>query len=141
MYKKFSQQYKATIGADFVTKELQIDDKLVTLQVGYRSKTLIFHLITLFHYPVSLNQKSIYMYIHWTALGHSRAGEVPELGVSILQRSRQLCSCVWCQCTEIIWITPKLAWRIPQAGHWNPLNSLILYWISVDWFKWVVWYY
>ena len=31
---KFSQQYKATIGADFVTKELQIDDKLVTLQVG-----------------------------------------------------------------------------------------------------------
>ena len=31
---KFSQQYKATIGADFVTKELQIDDRLVTLQVG-----------------------------------------------------------------------------------------------------------
>lgn len=34
MHKKFSQQYKATIGADFVTKELQIDDKLVTLQVS-----------------------------------------------------------------------------------------------------------
>ncbi|TXG60595.1 hypothetical protein EZV62_015168 [Acer yangbiense] len=34
VYKKFSQQYKATIGADFVTKEVQIDDKLVTLQVG-----------------------------------------------------------------------------------------------------------
>ncbi|KAL6338721.1 hypothetical protein AAG906_023870 [Vitis piasezkii] len=33
VYKKFSQQYKATIGADFVTKELQIDDKLVTLQL------------------------------------------------------------------------------------------------------------
>ncbi|KAJ0040837.1 hypothetical protein Pint_26961 [Pistacia integerrima] len=33
VYNKFSQQYKATIGADFVTKELQIDDKLVTLQV------------------------------------------------------------------------------------------------------------
>ncbi|XP_019463566.1 PREDICTED: ras-related protein Rab7-like isoform X3 [Lupinus angustifolius] len=32
-YKKFSQQYKATIGADFVTKELQIDDKLITLQI------------------------------------------------------------------------------------------------------------
>ncbi|CAK7337799.1 unnamed protein product [Dovyalis caffra] len=27
------QQYKATIGADFVTKELQIDEKLVTLQI------------------------------------------------------------------------------------------------------------
>lgn len=35
MHNKFSQQYKATIGADFVTKELQIDDRLVTLQVGF----------------------------------------------------------------------------------------------------------
>ncbi|WCJ31751.1 hypothetical protein M5689_013212 [Euphorbia peplus] len=33
VYKKFSKQYKATIGADFVTKELQVDDKLVTLQI------------------------------------------------------------------------------------------------------------
>ncbi|XP_062148550.1 ras-related protein Rab7 isoform X2 [Alnus glutinosa] len=33
VYKKFIQQYKATIGADFVTKELQIDDKQVTLQI------------------------------------------------------------------------------------------------------------
>ncbi|CAA0823557.1 Ras-related protein RABG3b [Striga hermonthica] len=32
--KKFRPQYKATIGADFVTKELQFDvDKLVTLQI------------------------------------------------------------------------------------------------------------
>ena len=36
MHKKFSQQYKATIGADFVTKELPIDDRLVTLQVGFQ---------------------------------------------------------------------------------------------------------
>jgi len=35
VHKKFSQQYKATIGADFVTKELQIDDRLVTLQVSF----------------------------------------------------------------------------------------------------------
>ncbi|KAJ4878612.1 Ras-related protein RABG3a [Raphanus sativus] len=33
VHNKFSQQYKATIGADFVTKELQIGDKLVTLQI------------------------------------------------------------------------------------------------------------
>lgn len=33
VHKKFSQQYKATIGADFVTKELQMDDRLVTLQI------------------------------------------------------------------------------------------------------------
>ena len=31
--KKFTSQYKATIGADFLTKEIVIDDKLVTLQV------------------------------------------------------------------------------------------------------------
>ncbi|XP_019089943.1 PREDICTED: ras-related protein RABG3a-like isoform X2 [Camelina sativa] len=33
VHKKFSLQYKATIGADFVTKELQIGEKLVTLQI------------------------------------------------------------------------------------------------------------
>ncbi|KAL4367331.1 hypothetical protein GQ457_05G008770 [Hibiscus cannabinus] len=33
VYNKFNPLYKATIGADFVTKELQIDDKLVTLQI------------------------------------------------------------------------------------------------------------
>ena len=30
--KKFSSQYKATIGADFLTKEVQVDDRLVTMQ-------------------------------------------------------------------------------------------------------------
>ena len=34
VYKRFSQQYKATIGADFITKELEIDEKQVTLQVS-----------------------------------------------------------------------------------------------------------
>ncbi|GMH24519.1 hypothetical protein Nepgr_026362 [Nepenthes gracilis] len=33
IHKKFSHQYKATIGADFATKELQLKDKLVNLQV------------------------------------------------------------------------------------------------------------
>eukprot|EP00930_Biecheleria_cincta_P006572 TRINITY_DN1075_c0_g1_i1.p1 TRINITY_DN1075_c0_g1~~TRINITY_DN1075_c0_g1_i1.p1 ORF type:complete len:236 (+),score=39.62 TRINITY_DN1075_c0_g1_i1:76-708(+) len=31
--KKFSNQYKATIGADFLTKEVTIDDKVVTMQI------------------------------------------------------------------------------------------------------------
>lgn len=31
--KKFSNQYKATIGADFLTKEITIDDRLVTMQI------------------------------------------------------------------------------------------------------------
>ena len=34
--KKFSNQYKATIGADFLTKEVMVDDRLVTMQVFYR---------------------------------------------------------------------------------------------------------
>ena len=33
MNKKFSNQYKATIGADFLTKEVQFEDRLFTLQV------------------------------------------------------------------------------------------------------------
>ena len=33
MSHKFSSQYKTTIGADFLTKEIQIDDRLVTMQV------------------------------------------------------------------------------------------------------------
>ena len=32
--KKFSASYKATIGADFLTKEVMVDDRLVTMQVG-----------------------------------------------------------------------------------------------------------
>lgn len=30
---KYSQQYKATIGADFLTKEIAVDDKVATMQV------------------------------------------------------------------------------------------------------------
>lgn len=32
--KKFSGSYKATIGADFLTKEVLVDDRLVTMQAG-----------------------------------------------------------------------------------------------------------
>lgn len=37
--KKFSNQYKATIGADFLTKEVMVDDRLVTMQVSDLFKT------------------------------------------------------------------------------------------------------
>jgi hypothetical protein len=40
VHKKFSQQYKATIGADFLTKEVLIEDRLVTLQVSHSSTDL-----------------------------------------------------------------------------------------------------
>ena len=43
--KKFSNQYKATIGADFLTKEVNVDDRLVTMQVnvhlGVRVQTVL----------------------------------------------------------------------------------------------------
>ena len=32
--KKFSASYKATIGADFLTREVLVDDRKVTMQVG-----------------------------------------------------------------------------------------------------------
>ena len=31
--KKFSASYKATIGADFLTREVMVDDRQVTMQV------------------------------------------------------------------------------------------------------------
>lgn len=34
--KRFSTSYKATIGADFLTREVVVDDRLVTMQVSRR---------------------------------------------------------------------------------------------------------
>jgi hypothetical protein len=36
--KKFSASYKATIGADFLTREVLVDDRQVTMQVGQADK-------------------------------------------------------------------------------------------------------
>ena len=36
--KKFSAQYKATIGADFLTKEVVVDGRPVTMQVRERGE-------------------------------------------------------------------------------------------------------
>jgi hypothetical protein len=37
---KFTNQYKATIGADFLTKEIMLDDKLVTMQVRVGDRSI-----------------------------------------------------------------------------------------------------
>jgi Ras-related protein Rab-7A len=42
--KKFNNQYKATIGADFLTKEVMIDDRLVTTQVNLTDKIVIINI-------------------------------------------------------------------------------------------------
>ena len=49
--KKFSNQYKATIGADFLTKEVQVEDRLVTMQVKFYLHFLVW-LILFFYHPL-----------------------------------------------------------------------------------------
>lgn len=39
--KKFSLQYKATIGADFLTKEIEVDGRTVTLQVRSKLQEIV----------------------------------------------------------------------------------------------------
>lgn len=41
--KRFSSQYKATIGADFLTKEIIVDDRVVTMQVSVLDSLLCIH--------------------------------------------------------------------------------------------------
>jgi len=50
VHKRFSNQYKATIGADFLTKEIMIDDKLVTLQIWDTAGQESFRSITRSYY-------------------------------------------------------------------------------------------
>ena len=46
---KFTKAYKATIGADFLTKEITVDDKLVTLTVLHtHTRTTHKHILFLF---------------------------------------------------------------------------------------------
>lgn len=72
--KRFSNQYKATIGADFLTKEVMVDDRLVTMQVR------------------ALPPRSLPCGLELTrrgnvALGYGGTGEVPESGSRVLPRS------------------------------------------------------
>ena len=54
--KKFSNQYKATIGADFLTKEVMVDDRLVTMQVRNQSNPFLRGIFML--------SSSSYEYLH-----------------------------------------------------------------------------
>lgn len=44
--KRFSNQYKATIGADFCTKEVIADDRVVTMQVCALNNKCLVHYCT-----------------------------------------------------------------------------------------------
>ncbi|KAF6089110.1 RAB7A, member RAS oncogene family [Phyllostomus discolor] len=69
--KKFSNQYKATIGADFLTKEVMVDDRLVTMQVSQPSLVSSLSPNTFFHvYAFSLLLRKSCFYFHgWLATG------------------------------------------------------------------------
>ena len=54
--KKFTSQYKATIGADFLTKEVMVDDRLVTMQVCLLSLSLLPLSLFLYVFFSSLSQ-------------------------------------------------------------------------------------
>lgn len=51
--RKFSNQYKATIGADFLTKEVQFEDRLFTLQV--RAMCIGFLILITCHFYLFMN--------------------------------------------------------------------------------------
>ena len=56
--KKFSNQYKATIGADFLTKEVMVDDRLVTMQVRTYSTSLFLHsFVVVDRYPLAKHKR------------------------------------------------------------------------------------
>ena len=72
--KKFSTSYKATIGADFLTKEVTVDDRIVTMQVR------------IFRPPVEvLNRLTLVL-----DLGHSWARALPIPRRCVLSRCRLL---------------------------------------------------
>ena len=58
------QSYKATVGADFMEKEVTVDGKIINLEVSFKSKA---------------------------DLGHCWTGEIQESWWCLLQRSRLLC--------------------------------------------------
>ena len=66
---RYTMQYRATVGADFMAKDVMIDDKMVSLQVS----------------PVHLGSHGC------QDLGYGWIGEVHLSGRCILQRGRLLC--------------------------------------------------
>jgi len=57
--KKFSNQYKATIGADFLTKEVMVDDRLVTMQIWDTAGQERFQSLGVAFYRMGLTDKDI----------------------------------------------------------------------------------
>lgn len=89
--KRFSNQYKATIGADFLTKEVMVDDRLVTMQVRASKRphflplaSLILLLLSQFA-SLSANVCGCLL-----AMGYCWTREIPVVRSSVLSRCRLL---------------------------------------------------
>lgn len=67
--KKFTSQYKATIGADFLTKEVMVDDRLVTMQVSVYcvTKTYIIHVYVVYRYGILLGRRGSRVWV-WLSI-------------------------------------------------------------------------
>lgn len=74
--KKFNNQYKATIGADFLTKEVVVDDRVITMQVR----------IPCHKRPARALTDQI------AVVGHRRPGTFPESRGRLLPWCRLLCT-------------------------------------------------
>lgn len=77
--KKFSASYKATIGADFLTREVLVDDRQVTMQVR--------------HFPHDPSERRS-LITKTIALGYGGAGKIPVPRRSLLSWRRLLRACV-----------------------------------------------
>lgn len=106
--KRFSNQYKATIGADFCTKEVVVNDRVVTMQVIWN--------------PASCMSWSADIYNYILDLGHgwSRALPIPRCG--LLPWRRLLCARLWRHGAKLIQESWFMAGRVlntsQSAGSW-----------------------
>lgn len=106
--KRFSNQYKATIGADFCTKEVVVNDRVVTMQVIWN--------------PARCMSWSADNYNCILDLGHgwSRALPIPWCG--LLPWRRLLCARLWRNGAKLIQESRLMAGRVlntsQSAGSW-----------------------
>ena len=98
--KKFSNQYKATIGADFLTKEVMVDDRLVTMQIWDTAGQVGFNAVF---------QPSSQPYPHLI-------GEIPVTWGGFLSRGRLLRSHIRCHRAQHLQVPGQLEGRVSDSG-------------------------
>lgn len=81
---EFIEVHKSTIGADFVTKDINVDNRVLTLQVKEANNIHHNRFYSCFVYGIHID------------MGHSRPGKISIVGQLILSRSRCMCDSVQC---------------------------------------------